>query len=323
METPQREPITITQSIHDHSNTPKTVNKTVQTTLSQKQQQYRKSRNAFQRNVSQQLKGLTISIEFFNQGIEAIDKEFITFNDRCLKIESLCKSHAEQINQLQSDFQSYGDSIDEDLLELKKELENELKEKLKNDQATEHELLLLHMGSCASTEEKVNIQEESLKSLEKTTGEYNTLLGNVIEGINKSESLNKQAISLITQEISELKNNQSHLQNITVQQTQYANIEEKVNTLEESLKSLKKTTREYNTLLGNVIEGINKSESLNKQATISITQEISELKNSLSHLQDITIQQTQSISILRKWLMFMGGGSALALTIWLWHYTHK
>ncbi|HLJ30860.1 MAG TPA: hypothetical protein VKU36_00330 [Candidatus Babeliales bacterium] len=264
MEAPQQEPITITQSIHDHSNTRKTVNKTLQTTLAQKQRSYRNLKEDLEL-LKERVLDLTKlkiqhhkNIESLNENVKLIDEDFIKFDDRCLTIEMLCKSHTKQINELQSGLKSYGDSIDEDLLKLKKE------------QTTNYELLLLHMGSYASTEEKVNTLEESLASLKKALFE--------------NEALNKQATLPIIQEISELKNSLSHLQDITVQQTQYANIEEKVNIQEESLKLL---------------------------------------SNNQTDLQNIITQQTQSISILRKWLMFMGGGSALALTIWLWHYTHK
>lgn len=90
-------------------------------------------------------------------------------------------------------------------------------------------------------------------------------------------------------------------------------IQEDITELKEDIALVKAQTECLTTYLTTTREDI-KTELTQFQEAIN--------KKTIS-LENIILEQQQSISTLRRWLMAIGGGSAIALTIWLWHYIHN
>lgn len=301
---PPKQPIvTITESA-----TKTAISKTLETTLQNKQKHRISVKNLSQQVgvLTKHLTEVTKKIEKLEEDFqiheEATDKELDSLDGRCLTIEMSQKGLAvlkKEMATLNTEFTKLKNTnnqfslLENSLLSSEKTIIQEKPDKneklllqLKDDQAMDHALLLMHMESYATTDDKINKQEEALKQLEKNVLECWTLISDLTEGINKSESLNKQANLLLTEAIVNLKNNQSsHTSSHTESDT--------------------KTLETINSMLKDLGSSIDLTEKRN------------------TCLETIVKHQAQSISTLQRWLMTFGGGSAIALAIWLWHYTHK
>ena len=105
------------------------------------------------------------------------------------------------------------------------------------------------------------------------------------------------------------------LQSITI-----VGIQEEVSELTDGIEALKKQINSLNTNPETV-----KTELATFQEKYAEDQEKLLQSNGKknAYLESIIQKQSEEISTLRRWLIAMGGGSACALALFIWHYTHS
>ena len=300
---------TITQSNNNDSNKP---NKILRTTL----QSYKDHENL--KVVSKQVDVLTKYLKELTENLESHETStedgFIDFENKFSSLKTFFQESVASLELTGSVQAMTIMGIQENASELKEEISllkeqaqsslNTIQQLVKDQRITDNFLMSAKKNISATSQDLFNQTQSTLmqniqntidtlktdtsglkEQTQSSLRELTALFDDTMKKVDEADTAKQKIIIFLTEEISELKNKQSG-----------------------SVATASDVQKELSLF----------KEQLEKQQLL-----LESTNNKNTSLENTITQQTESISTLRRWLMALGGGSAIALTVWLWHYTHK